>query len=102
MKKIIILILCSFIFSAIFAQKKRKNRGYGTKMEYLNSLQLTTGTGTSTYYGDLCDNADCMVFRPQASVGILYRNTKRLLIRNEFHYLRLFGTDEGGINAARN
>ena len=71
-------------------------------MEYINSIQFTAGTGTGTYYGDLCDNTDCMVFRPQTSVGIIYRNSERLLFRSEFNYIMLYGEDKGGLNNTRN
>ena len=91
----ILLVVCATAFSQL---KSRKGGG----IEYINSLQLTGGLGTGTYFGDLCDNFDCAVFRPNSNIGIIYRNSERLLLRADFHYIRLFGTDEGGANYDRN
>ncbi len=69
---------------------------------YLNSVKLTGGLGTGTYYGDLCDNFDCFVFRPQINVGANYRINQRFLVRGELLYTRLAGKDDGKKNASRN
>lgn len=98
MNRLFILIICLFTISATFSQQKRKGNG----MEYINSIQLTGGLGTSTYYGDLCENMECMIFRPQASLGVIYRNSDRLLLRSEFAYVRLAGSDARGENRSRN
>lgn len=77
--------------------KRRSN-----EIEYINSLQLTGGLGTGTYFGDLCDNFECTVFRPNSSIGLIYRSSDRIILRSEFHYIRLYGTDAGGDNYDRN
>ena len=99
MKRRNLLVLISIISSVgVIAQpKKRKNQ-----IEYINSLQVTGGFGTATYFGDLCDNFDCAVFRPNSTFGLFYRNSNRLSLRAEFHYIRLYGTDVGGRNYVRN
>jgi hypothetical protein len=64
--------------------------------------RISIGTGTSTYYGDLCEWGDCFSFRPQFSIGYNYRFTARTSVRGEFSYYRLYSTDQGGKNARRN
>jgi len=101
MKTTLIILASIFLFSSSsFSQPKKKRGGNG--IEYINSLQISGGLGTASYFGDLCDNFDCAVFRPNLNFGVVYRNSSRLLIRNEFHYIRLFGTDAGGLNQSRN
>ena len=90
-----LLLVCSLGFSQ--PKKRRSNQ-----IEYINSLQLTGGLASGTYFGDLCDKFDCAVFRPSSSIGVVYRNSERLLLRGEFHYIRLYGTDEKGDNKSRN
>ena len=99
MKRLILSIFCLIILFPLFSQPKKRR---SNRIEYVNSIQLTVGAGSSTYFGDLCDNFDCVIYRPQTSFGILYRNSDRLLLRNEFTYLRLAGSDIGGKNYTRN
>lgn len=97
-KKEILLILALIAgFVTIAQPKKRKNQ-----IEYINSIQLIGGLGTGTYFGDLCDNMECAVFRPNTVLGVAYRNSARLLLRSEFNFARVYGSDEGGKNYIRN
>jgi hypothetical protein len=49
--------------------------------------------GTTTYYGDLCDRYDCMVFRPNFGIGYAYRWDRNLSVRAEVNYYRLYSND---------
>jgi hypothetical protein len=49
--------------------------------------------GTTTYYGDLCDHFDCMVFRPNFGIGYAYRWDRNVSFRAEVNYYRLYSND---------
>jgi hypothetical protein len=49
--------------------------------------------GTSSYYGDLCDQYSCMIFRPNFGIGYMYRWDRRLSFRAEANYYRLSSKD---------
>jgi len=49
--------------------------------------------GTSSYYGDLCDQYSCMIFRPNFGIGYMYRWNRRLSFRAEANYYRLHSND---------
>ena len=67
--------------------KKRKSIFKHEKANILVSL------GTSTYYGDLCDKFECMVFRPNMGIGFMYRLTNHIYNKTELNYYRLYATD---------
>lgn len=90
------LLFCCGI--AVAQPSKRRSN----EIEYINSLQVTGGLGTGTYFGDLCDNFECAVFRPNSSIGLMYRSSNKLILRSELHYIRLYGTDVDGDNFRRN
>lgn len=69
---------------------------------YLNHLRFTAGTGTATYFGDLCQGTNCAVFRPQLNVGLYYRFHTNFSARAELSYIRLAGDDAGSRNYVRN
>lgn len=57
------------------------------------SLILIVGANTSTYYGDLKDNADLLDVKPSLTVGALYYISKRIGIRSELSWVTLSGSD---------
>jgi hypothetical protein len=79
----------------------RNSRFYKGQSNY-GIMRVSVGTGTTTYYGDLCESGDCLRARPQFNVGFNYRFTGRVSAKAELSYLRLYSTDKGGINARRN
>ncbi len=102
---LLVLLYSLFIPAGLLAQSQRgplrNSRIYKGQSNY-GIMRVTLGTGTGTYYGDLCESADCFVFRPQFNVGFNHRYTSRVSVRGEFSYIRLYSTDEGGKNFRRN
>jgi hypothetical protein len=49
--------------------------------------------GLSSYYGDLCDQYSCMIFRPNFGIAYMYRWDRRLSFRVEANYYRLYSND---------
>jgi hypothetical protein len=68
------------------ALMKGHDSGAGLASYYVN-------VGTTTYYGDLCDQFDCMVFRPNFGIGYAYRWDRNLSFRAEANYYRLYSND---------
>jgi hypothetical protein len=71
------------------------------KKNYLNSIKVSGGLGTGTYFGDLCEKLECVILRPQLNAGANYRYDRRWLFRSELYYVRLAGRDKGD-NIERN
>lgn len=96
-------LIVSLLPDTILAQRGplRNSRLYKGQSNY-GIMRVTAGTGTSTYYGDLCESGDCLRARPQFNVGFNYRFTGRIAVRGEFAYNRLYSSDVGGKNARRN
>lgn len=65
---------------------KGHDSGAGISSYYVN-------LGTTTYYGDLCDRFDCMVFRPNFGIGYAYRWDRNVSVRAELNYYRLESKD---------
>lgn len=87
------LFLIFFIFlsfSDVSAQSRLRNaRGIFND----ERLSLTAGLGLSSYYGDLCDKAECMQFRPNIGIGAMLRMTNNIGIKGELNYFRLYSED---------
>lgn len=101
---ICIIVFASLLLPAtLLAQRGplRNSRFYRGQSNY-GIMRASFGSGTSTYFGDLCESGDCLRARPQASLGFNYRFTGKISLRGEFTYFRLYGTDVGGKNARRN
>jgi hypothetical protein len=49
--------------------------------------------GSSTYYGDLCDDYSCMIFRPNFGIGYSYRYDKNFSFRAESNFYMLKSRD---------
>jgi hypothetical protein len=65
---------------------KGYDSGAGLETYYLN-------LGVSSYYGDLCDNYSCMIFRPNFGISYMYRYNSRVSFRVEANYYRLSSKD---------
>ncbi len=65
-------------------------------------MKISLGSGTATYFGDLCETGDCLNARPYASTSFNYRYSGRVQIRGDFSYYRLSNTDVSGKNFRRN
>lgn len=115
MKRYLSILVLLISLNLLFAQQNQQHHKHGHHVHktlhphmhlhqknYLNSIKLSGGFGTGTYYGDLCDNMECFVFRPQINVGANYRINERFLVRSELLYTRLAGKDDGKRNEARN
>lgn len=91
--------------SAITGQKfkMRKKKSSGRKqINYINSIKLIGGFGSSAYFGDLCSGGDCFTPRPNVVLGIEYRLDESITIRSEINWVRLSGSDNGGTWETRN
>lgn len=81
----------------------RKKKSSGRKqINYINSIKLIGGFGSSAYFGDLCSGGDCFTPRPNAVLGIEYRLDESITIRSEINWVRLSGSDKGGTWESRN
>jgi hypothetical protein len=82
---VLILIICSGaeLASAQSFYSARRDR----------NLILMAGVNTSTYYGDLKDNADLLDVKPSLSLGLMYFVSKRVGVRGEFSWVTLSGAD---------
>ena len=101
---ICVLVLVSLVLPvSLMAQRGplRNSRFYRGQSNY-GIMRAYVGSGTSTYFGDLCESGDCLRARPMASVGFNYRFTGKFSLRGELAYFRLYGTDVDGKNARRN
>ncbi len=78
------------------ALKKKKPRNY------INSIKGYGALGSSNYFGDLCDGFDCAIPKMMVGFGGIYRINESLSTRASFNFIRLAGSDVGGINASRN
>lgn len=99
----LVLLTVSLLPATVMAQRGplRNSRLYRGQSNY-GIMRVTVGSGTSTYYGDLCESGDCLRARPQFNAGFNYRFTGRFTLRGELAYNRLYSTDKGGKNARRN
>ncbi len=77
-------------------------RAQSGNVGYINSIQASGGFGLTSYYGDLCDNWDCMTFRYNLSGAFIYRASNRIMGRAEINLFKVAGEDEGGKNWKRN
>lgn len=84
-----------------FKMRAKKNKGK-KQINYINSIKLVAGTGTSHYFGDLCDGFDCAIPRPNLVLGVEYRLDESITLRGEVNWVQLAGSDEGGKWASRN
>lgn len=89
--------------SAVTGQKFKLKSGKKLKrrqkpINYINSIDLSVGTGMSTYYGDLCSGVSCGIkgFMPSIHIGVYYRYSAHFSGRIEFGYLPLRGDDQYG------
>lgn len=98
---LIMLMVSPFAWSQRLSKHKPMKRRHRPN-NYLNSFSGIGGTGLGTYYGELCQNFDCFKFRPHIDLGLQYRLNGSVSFRSELTWLRLAGTDEGGINENRN
>lgn len=57
------------------------------------NLIFIGGVNTSTYYGDLKDNADLIDAKPSLSLGLMYYASKRIGLRGEFSWVTLSASD---------
>ncbi len=71
-------------------------------MNYYGITKVSSGAGTSTYFGDLCETGDCLNARPYVSLGVSRRYKRFIHLRGEFAYYRLANQDFGGKNTRRN
>lgn len=84
-----------------FKQKRKKAQAKAT-INYINSIKGTLGIGVANYAGDLCKGFGCTRPRPSIVAGLQYRIDESLSLRTEFTWVRLAGTDAGGIYDYRN
>lgn len=101
---IFLFLLIGYLLpTSVLAQRGplRNSRFYKGQSNY-GIQRISIGSGTASYFGDLCEWGDCFNFRPQFSLGYNYRFTARFSLRGEFSYYRLYATDKGGKNARRN
>jgi hypothetical protein len=82
---VLILIICSGaeLASAQSFYSARRDR----------NLIFIGGINTSTYYGDLKDDADFIDAKPSLSLGLMYYASKRIGIRGEFSWVTLSSSD---------
>ena len=91
--------------SAITGQKfkMRQKKSNGRKqINYINSIKLIGGIGSTAYFGDLCSGMDCLTPRPNMVFGIEYRLDESITVRSEINWVRLSGSDKGGVWESRN
>ncbi len=87
--------------SAVTGQSFKLKRGKVAKrrqkpINYINSIDLSIGIGTSTYYGELCSGVSCGIknMMPSIHIGAYYRYSEHFSARLEFGYLPLSGDDK--------
>lgn len=107
-KIIFAVIFLLGVWGNAFSQSKPKNK-YIQKVKpqpfynkQLNFIKLVGGIGVANYYGDLCDNFECYVYRPNTSIGAYFRYNYTWSFRAEVNYFRMYGSDVGTDNYRRN
>jgi hypothetical protein len=78
----------SYIHSKLKKSSQLKAYDSGAGLESFNF-----NLGLSTYYGDLCDQYSCMIFRPNFGISYMYRWSRRVSFRAEANYYRLSSKD---------
>jgi hypothetical protein len=91
---VLILIVCAYaeVVSAQSFYSARRDR----------NLIFMAGINTSTYYGDLKDNADFLDVKPSLSLGLMYYISKRVGVRGEFSWVTLSGSDANSSSEGKN
>jgi hypothetical protein len=85
-----------FMITSLFAEAQL-HAGNTKDFIQFERLSFTGGFGFSTYYGDLCDNIECMRLRPNLGVGAIYRFDLKAVeffsLKSEINYFRLYSKD---------
>lgn len=91
----LLLVITLFAESAeAQAKRRRTNKLIDTRaILHHERLGITAGAGVSSYYGDLCDKASCMKFRPNIGIGGMLRMNDNLGVKAEINYVRLYSED---------
>jgi len=94
----------TFIFSVLFlalASLELKGQSfYSARRE--RSLILSTGLGTSSYFGDLANSNAYVQAQPNINVGLEYFLTNRIGARVELNWFTLAGDDKNANGGGRN
>jgi hypothetical protein len=100
-----LLLIFMLLNTAVLAQDAPFKKQEGLRKKLNNRARImgydsgagaasySFGAGTSTYFGDLCDEYTCMIFRPSFGIGYSYRWNSRLSFRAEGNYYRLSSKD---------
>jgi hypothetical protein len=91
----ILIAVISLSFTAFGQNKSGKNFKYRVSTAYKvrEMLSIYGSLGLANYYGDLCDNFECIHPRPNIGVGLIYRLSNKVSSKSEFNYLRLASKD---------
>lgn len=96
---IILLFLLIILPLSVWAQRKPVNKGRNFKYRVSSSyrvrevLSVYGSLGLANYYGDLCDNFECIQPRPTLGAGMIYRLSNYLASKSELNYVRLYSED---------
>lgn len=88
-----LLLTSAFIIATLQMTNAQFNRGKSKGFTKHEKLQYTAGLGLTSYYGDLCDKFDCMQFRPNFGLGVIYRLFPNISARVDVAYYRLYSKD---------
>lgn len=95
---LIVLFILSIPFS-VSAQRKKKPKGknykyrVSSRFKVEENISFYGSLGIANYYGDLCDNFECIQLRPTLGAGFMYRFSKHFTSKSELNYLRLASKD---------
>jgi hypothetical protein len=91
---VFITILTRVFLPDAHAQFNRYKNRYGIGRSQLKTKSFTLGTGTSTYFGDLCPTGDCFsTTRPQLNIGFRRGLNQQFSYRADILYYSISGAD---------
>lgn len=92
---IILFAVISLPFTAFGQRKGGRNFKYRVSTAYKvrELLSVYGSLGLANYYGDLCDNFECIHPRPTIGAGLIYRLSNKVSSKSELNYLRLASQD---------
>jgi hypothetical protein len=68
-------------------------KGKWEKILKSEKISVLGNLGLGTYFGDVCDNFDCMQLRPNIGIGATFRITDNFSNKTEINYFRLYSDD---------
>lgn len=97
--RLVVLLLILSLPYISSAQGRKPPKGKNFKRRVSNNykvhelLSIYGSLGATNYYGDLCDNFECIQPRPAVGIGVIFRLSDKFSSKSELNYVRLASND---------